>query len=400
MNTDDKQYKKLIRRWFNGEESEEDAYTLHTLLKDNNRLPELIAALEEEYNNLSATGYPEEQARGLAEKIAGIKLPDHESEVKGKLRFLGRWRVAAASVLLVLSVTVYFLATHKRNTGTPATAGNGTEIKPGMQGAVLTLADGSQILLDTIQNSAIAMQGGVSARVTNGVLVYEGTGNEIVYNTISTPKGRQYHLTLPDGSGIWLNAASSIRFPTSFSGPERQTEITGEVYFEIAASSGKPFSVNVSNKALVQVLGTHFNINSYENEENIAATLLEGSILASPGRNKSAADVVLRAGQQALIARMPAGNGQTGIKVVNDADIEKVMAWKNGLFNFNGASLAEVMKELERWYDIEVVYEQGIPEKRMTGKMTKDISLDGLLVGLKELGINCRLEGRKLIVLP
>ncbi len=169
-----------------------------------------------------------------------------------------------------------------------------------------------------------------------------------------------------------------------------------EAYFEVAANKAQPFIVEVDDRAVVQVLGTHFNIQAYANEAQIATTLLEGSVLTAPGMQITPAAMHLRPGQQALLSR----KGDGGMKLVKNADIDKVMAWKNGLFNFNGATLEEVMKQLERWYDIEVMYENGIPERKLTGKMTKDIPLEGLLLGLKELGIHCRLEGRKLIVLP
>lgn len=391
MHTDDTRYKALIRRWFNGDESDDDARELHALLQDADRQPELMAALGEEFGSLSATEFPEEKAKALAEKITGSPA----METKGKVRFLHGWRLAAASVALVLGVAAYFWTARENDKGTPASEAV-TVIQPGRQGALLTLADGSQVSLDSVQNGTLALQGGVAARVVNGVLVYEGEGNEIVYNTISTPKGRQYHITLPDGSGIWLNAASSIRYPTSFAGAAREVAITGEVYFDVAPHKAKPFTVLAGGKARVQVLGTQFNINAYENEPYLAATLLEGKIRTIPGRDAAAAGVMLRPGQQAQIS----GTSSSDVKVADNADIEKVMAWKNGLFNFNGASLAEVMQQLERWYDIEVVYENGIPEKKMMGKMTRDIPLEGLLVGLKQLGVNCRLEGRKLIVTP
>ncbi|WP_295116943.1 FecR family protein [uncultured Chitinophaga sp.] len=393
MQTENQQYKNLVKQWFNGTESDDEAHALHTCLQDSARLPELISALEQEYNSLSAGDYPEQQALELAEKIIGPA----EKE-KGKRRSLNTWWAAAASLLLVAGAAVYFLASHNRPAGT-ISDGKVAAIQPGRQGAVLTLADGSQVSLDSVQNATISLQGGVTAKVINGVLVYEGAGDKVVYNTISTAKGRQYRVTLPDGSGIWLNAASSIRYPTSFSGAARQVEITGEAYFEIAENADKPFMVEVNKKAIVQVLGTNFNINAYDNEPQIAATLLEGSILAAPVQNKAAV-VKLRPGQQALMVSGRAAGEPPVVKMLNVADMEKVVAWKNGLFNFNGASLAEVMKQLERWYDIEVIYEKSIPEKRLMGKMTKDISLEGLLIGLKELGVNCRLEGRKLIILP
>jgi ferric-dicitrate binding protein FerR (iron transport regulator) len=242
---------------------------------------------------------------------------------------------------------------------------------------------------------------------------------------VHTPKGRQFSLLLPDGTQVWLNAASSIRYPTTFTEGQRRVEVSGEVYFEIARNTKMPFRASVNNKAEVEVLGTHFNVNAYENEEYINTTLLEGSIkvqaggAAQPGNNDSSqvaspdrpdphpaqpSSVILKPGQQALMqvgeTTQPAMKAQPGITVV-DADIDQVMAWKNGAFNFNGASLEEVMRQLERWYDIEVIYEKGVPDIRIGGELSRDVSLAGLLKGLKESKVRFRIEeGHRLVVLP
>lgn len=304
------------------------------------------------------------------------------------IHFLKRWW--AAAILLVALCTGVYLWQNKRTTSPIAVNKTATSIQPGQAGAILTLADGSQVLLDTVKNATIALQGGVTAKVIEGTLVYEGTGNEVVYNTMSTPKGRQYHVTLPDGSGVWLNAASSIRFPTAFVGKERRVEITGEAYFEVKKGI-TPFIVSADNRATIQVLGTHFNVNSYNNEARLNVTLLEGSV----GVSNSNGRVVIKPGEQAQIEE-----GEENIHVVKGTDVDKVIAWKNGLFNFEGATLKEVMRELERWYDIEVVYEKDIPEIEAMGKISRGISLNNLLAGFKELGVHYRLEGRKLIIMP
>lgn len=310
-----------------------------------------------------------------------------------KMRF-GYWWAAAA--VLLLSIAGYWWIDHNLHAPPVETAKN-KEIAPGKEGAILTLANGSQLLLDTFTNGMVALQGGATARVINGALVYESTGSsEVVWNTISVPRGRQYHLTLSDGTVVWLNAASTIRYPVQFTGSTREVRITGEVYMEAASDAGRPFRVNVNDKAAVDVLGTAFNINAYDNENIIATTLIEGKIKVFNTTSQGIPSKLLLPGQQARIAHTNA----SPVNVISDVDVEKVMAWKNGLFNFNGASLEQVMKQLERWYDIEVVYEQGIPEKKLIGKMTKDVTLNGLLIGLKELDIHYRLENRKLVILP
>lgn len=298
---------------------------------------------------------------------------------------------AAASVVLFIA-GAYFLRNMEHNKPAPGITGS-SKINPGREGAILTLADGSRVQLDTVQNAIIHLEGGGTAKVVDGALVYEGESGTPSYNTMTTPKGRQFHLTLPDGTGVWLNSASSIRFPTAFSTGERKVEITGEAYFEVAASASKPFKVQVNQQASITVLGTHFNINAYTNEAHIAATLLEGSIEIS---NSSDA-IRLRPGQQGQITNSSREVGKD-IKVVNDVHIENVVAWKNGLFHFEHASLAEIMRQLERWYDIEVVYETSVPRIALKGEITRDVPLDQLLTALKKMGVHYKLEGRQLTI--
>ncbi|MGN6416662.1 MAG: FecR family protein [Pseudobacter sp.] len=300
------------------------------------------------------------------------------------ISFLRRYRIAVAVLLLMVAGTVIWLGSGKE-TEQPVVVAE--QVQPGKEGAVLTLADGSSVLLDTIRNGVVARQDGSIARIVNGALVYEGKGAGIIYNTMRTPRGRQYMLTLPDGSKVWLNAASSIRYPVAFNADERKVEISGEAYFEVVPDKRVPFRVQVDQRATVEVLGTSFNINSYSNEPAISATLLEGSVRV---RNQQAASVVLKPGEQAQL--------REGIKLVKGADLEKVMAWKNGLFNFYGASIEEVMRQLERWYDIEVDYENGIPAATFWGEITRGVSLNDLLNELQKMGIQFKLEGRKLTV--
>lgn len=298
----------------------------------------------------------------------------------------GWW--AAAAVLLLLAVVTYFWKNSPRHTDIAISA-PAKDIPSGKNGAILTLANGSQISLDTFKNAIVALQGGVTAKVVNGALVYEGKGDAVAYNTMRTPKGRQFMVTLPDGTQVWLNAASSIRYPTSFTGKHRSVEVTGEAYFEVAKHSEKPFSVHVNGKAEVAVLGTHFNINAYDNEKSIHTTLLEGSVKVST--KQSASQVILKPGEQAEL------NGT--IKINKNIDIEKIMAWKNGLIYFEGATFDEIMRQLERWYDIEVVYENNkIPNKRLGGKMTRGVPLNILLKQLSGMGIRCKLNERTLMI--
>ena len=311
------------------------------------------------------------------------------------VRISRQWLVAA-SVLLIAGMAAYWLLDDKKKMEKNGTVQQLAIVAPGKDGAILTLADGSQVSLDSVQNATIALQDGVTARVTDGRLVYEGKGNEVEYNTISTPRGRKYHVTLPDGTEVWLNAASSIRYPTVFTGTERVVDVTGEAYFEVVKNAKMPFRAMVSNIAKVEVLGTHFNVNAYENEASINTTLLEGSVRVN--------GTTIKPGQQAQVATGLSAGDQTvssqRVSVINDADVDNVMAWKNGFINFEGVGFDAIMRQLERWYDIEVVYENNIvPATRLAGKMTRGVSLNGLLKNLEALDVHYRLDGRKLIIL-
>lgn len=333
-----------------------------------------------------------------------VPTASHPPLVVHRARSLYRlW--AAASIILALGIGAYLWTT--KNISTTETAK--VNIAPGGEGAILTLADGTQIILDNISNGIIAQQGGATAKVVNGALQYEGKGKDVVYNTMHTPKGRQFSLLLPDGTKVWLNAASSIRYPVVFEGKERKVQLIGEGYFEVMKNAKMPFRVNVNDKAEVEVLGTHFNVNAYENENAISTTLLEGSVSVAssttgfPGNNaqETLSDqlVMLRPGQQAQINQVDQKK-QPGIKVLNNTDLEKVIAWKNGSFNFEDTNLKEAMRQLERWYDIELVYEKDVPDIVLTGEMTRGVTLNDLIEGLKKIGVKVRLEGRKLIIMP
>lgn len=330
-------------------------------------------------------GYQADQWESLADRIL-IQSPLEKPVVQMPVRRKRLYWVAAAVVLAVAIGGTWYATINKPETNT-LTKTELAEVQPGRQGAMLTLADGSQVLLDTIQNGVVALQGGATAKVVNGALIYEGKG-EAVYNTMSTPRGRQFQMTLPDGTQVWLNAASSIRYPTVFTGNERRVEVSGETYFEVARNSRMPFRVSVNNGTDIEVLGTHFNINGYSNESSINATLMQGSIRVKKGDEA----VVIKPGEQARV--------QSRISVEKEVDLDQVMAWKNGLFNFNGSKLEVVMRQIERWYEIEVVYEKGVPNITVGGEMTKDIPLKGLMIVLEKLDVHYRMEGRKLIILP
>lgn len=266
------------------------------------------------------------------------------------------------------------------------------DVSPGGDKAILTLADGSTIVLDEAKNGELAEQGNSKIIKLDGKLSYDAVNKnpkEVVYNTISTPNGGQYRLELADGSLVWLNATSSIYFPTTFIGKERRIEITGEAYFEIAKNREMPFVVAV-NGAEVQVLGTHFNINAYNDEDNVKTTLLEGSVKFVSGDNSN----ILKPGQQLQLAK----NG--ALNVANDVNVDEVVAWKNGLFAFENATIEKVMRQFSRWYDVEIEY-RGKTDDLFIAEMRRNIKLSDALRALELTGkVKFDIEGKKIIVMP
>ena len=380
-----------MARYAEGNLSEEERAHLTEMLRSSAHQEELAALLESDW------AFWEALDLDLPERYAGVKkgvfaqLQAEEAVVSTApvlkvIPLYRRWW-AVASMLLLFAAGGYFMTTFTTDNIPDVVEVGPPMIAPGQEGAVLTLADGAQVLLDTIASGTVALQNGVTAKVVDGALVYEGKGNAVVFNTMSTPKGRQFQLTLPDGTKVWLNAASTIRYPTAFSGAERKVDITGEAYFEVKKDK-IPFVVNADDRAEITVLGTHFNVNSYSNEESLATTLLEGSVRVRKGNKNK----LIRPGEQALVT--------TDVEVVRDVNTAQVVAWKEGLFDFDGASLEQVMRQLERWYDIEVVYKGKVPNITFWGGITKDLALADLLTGLKRSEVNFKIEGRQLIVLP
>jgi len=320
-----------------------------------------------------------------------------------RIHFLKRtWLRYAAAVIIMLGAGAYLWTINHK---TDRTLVNGNkqlqaDIPPGGERAILTLADGRSIALDSAAHGQIGDQGGVKVlKMGNGQIAYDLRGlhsKEVMWNTVSTPKGGQYQVTLPDGTRVWLNASSSITFPTAFVAGQRHVKITGEIYFEVEKNKQQPFFVDVEGRSSVQVLGTSFNINSYGDDDNIKTTLLEGSVKvieSSDSESDHSQSVVLKPGQQAAL------KSTTGTFVVTSPDIEQILAWKNGIFDFTGADLKSVMKQLERWYDIKVQYNGSVPKMTFEGKMYRNVNFSGVLEMLNTMDVKFRMEGKTLIVL-
>jgi transmembrane sensor len=305
------------------------------------------------------------------------------------------WFRVAAAVLLFAASTITYIVYSK--TDKPQVIAESKplvhDIAPGGDKAILQLADGSTMILESTPNDSILKQGHTNVVKKNGLLAYNavnGNSTEILFNTVTTPRGGQFQLVLADGSKVWLNAASSIRFPTAFAGKQRKVEITGEAYFEIAKNASMPFIVVVDGKSEVEVLGTHFNINSYADEATINTTLLEGSVnVKSNGESK-----IITPGQQTQV------NSKGQIVLNKEPDIEQVMAWKNGLFNFKGESIENIMRQLARWYDFSIQYENPVTEKFYV-KMNRNTNISNIFKILETTGgVHFKIEGKKITVKP
>lgn len=347
---------------------------------------DILLRLEQEYwEKEPLVAMEEEEAENF---LSGIL--DGRQPVIRKLHW--KQLVAAASVLLLLAAGGYFMLFNKsvNKTKTPLSQEQRfrNDVNPGKYSARLMLADGSIIILDSAATGELATQGNTSVIHQGNRLIYEerAGAKEVLYNTITTAKAEIYATELSDGTKVWLNAASSIHFPVSFNDKERRVEITGEAYFEVAKDVSRRFTV-VVNGAEVEVLGTHFNINAYTNESAVRTTLLEGKVRVS-GKGTVA---MLKPGQQARLA--------AGLEVIDHVDLENVMAWRNGRFYFNNSNMEAIMREVERWYDVEVEYQDVVPHL-FVARIPRNVPISELLKLLELTDrVHFKIEGRKIIVM-
>jgi len=401
----------LIQRWTDGSLTAAERSQLAELLEDLNHKDMVINILQRHMMEGNATAaFDEIRFLPLLREVLGAdrwieeinKNAEALNEDEGQNEIVVRpvrrmwmgWRVAAAVLMLALGTALVMMIRRKgtvRDVAEQRISVN--DALPGSDKAILTLADGTKVILDSAHNGILAEQGGTKiVKPENGRVRYDaGAHGEVTENLLVTPRGGKYQVTLPDGTQVWLNAASSMRYPTAFTGRERIVTITGEVYFEVAKETGKAFIVKV-NDLSVEVLGTHFNVNAYTDEVMVRTSLLEGAVRVKDGAGQM---VTLKPGQE---AQTP-GDRQA-MRVVSGIDTAQVMAWKNGLFQFRNTDLASVMRQLARWYDLDVVYEGKIPTDRFDGKIPRDATAAQVLAILQKNQIHFKIEGKKLMVLP
>lgn len=387
---DHQTFSNLLKRYLNEELSQEEASRLLDSLDDASMRREWERAVGELLRDKSAHGQSDPaRMEAVRQRImAGSANPVPQRTVLRRLRPV----LAAAAVLTAIALSIYLMRPSATPPSVAAVEEAPLQVVPGGNKAVLYLAGGKAITLDTVDNGAIASQGAVKViKLDSGQLAYQGAGaqGEVAYNTLATPRGGQFRIILPDGSSVWLNAASSLRFPTTFTGRERVVELSGEAYFEIAKNARMPFRVKVKNMT-VQVLGTHFNVMAYDDESSILTTLLEGAVDVKQGSHT----LKMQPGQQ--VSAHPAGN----MRIQDGVDVDEVVAWKNGYFHFNRESLQGVMRQIGRWYDAEVLYEGDIPDREFGGKIARSSSVKDVLKILELSNVRYRIEGKKIIVTP
>jgi ferric-dicitrate binding protein FerR (iron transport regulator) len=375
----------------------------HCTAAEEQQIAEWYASFEElppyfENENSDAATALKIRAKATIQSIIDKELP-HTSRVR---RIITYSSVAAAILVLITAGFYWMLLKEgvKKNTVAKAPVHiDSANILPGANKAVLTLADGSEVVLDNAANGMLAQQNNVQVvKSKDGELKYQSGNSDgqtaIAYNMLSTPRGGQYKIALPDGSTVWLNAASSIRFPTAFTGNERKVEITGEAYFEVKKNAAMPFIVKMNNGTIVKVLGTHFNVNAYDDEEAVKTTLLEGSVKVSatgPG-SAGSESAILKPGEQISVSH----SSQLSQPIPVQTD--EVMAWKNGLFQFNNVTIETVMRQVARWYDVQVVYERDVSQELFRGKIYRNAEISQLLTILELSGAHFKIQGKKIIV--
>ncbi|MEP7256855.1 MAG: FecR family protein [Flavitalea sp.] len=398
-------FDRYVKREISPDEFDELLIWLHDLNEEETRL--FSAPLKELWEQAKAGQLPSTAHQVNWERVFQQAINNESAPVISieKNKPGNVWLKISAAAVLILSLSAggyWFLANKKTSQQQVVKVSPDIRLPetvlPGNKTATLTLSNGSKILLNDAANGTLAQQGGAKViKLDSGQLMYKAdNASEVVYNLISTPRAAEYQIILPDGSKVWLNASSSLRFPTSFKEKDRRVELTGEGYFEVAKNQGKPFKVKIMRPSEeeggdmeVEALGTHFNIMAYNNEDAIKTTLLEGAVKVSQGSSSS----FLQPGKQALLNRA-SGN----IRVL-PTNVNIAVAWKNGYFYFEKADVKTILRQVGRWYDLDIVYAQTPPDLIFSGKIERNLPLSGILRLLQHSKIHFRIEGKKLTVL-
>lgn len=382
----EKELRSIIKKYVDGKATDQDIHFLelyYDAFENKEELLSTFSATDIEALRLAIK-------KNIAERTQAKQWPVIKS-------MNARSWLAAASIVLLIGLATWvginYFSTSKNTNTHSSIALQQNDVLPGGNRALLTLADGSTIVLDSTNNGTLSMQGAVKViKLNDGKLAYKESGADVsntpvAYNTITTPRGGQYQIELADGTKVWLNAGSSLKYPTAFVADERKVLLTGEGYFEVAKDKSKPFLVT-ANGTNVEVLGTHFNINAYD-YKTAKTTLLEGSVKVGNGDKT----LVIKPGEQAIAS-------DQSMIINKGVNTSEVLAWKNGLFQFNNTDIKTVMKEISLWYDVEVQYPKGVPKDKYWGSIRRDQNLSDVLKVLKESGARFTIEGKTVVVLP
>ena len=354
------EFKELLEKYLDDRITPEERRQLAIALED----PAYAQLLDDTvYGELVGRAYEGEPDEGIRQLIQQ-RLDQEMMPVYTIRRRRYQWAAAAAILALVAGAYVWLQRPAKH----PATPSLIANVIPGANKAVLTLSDGSKVTLDSA-GSRVIQQGTTAIRQKGGQLKYDAphSAAAVQYNTLTTPRGGQFQVTLPDGTQVWLNAASTLHYPTAFTGSERLVEVAGEAYFEVANNASQPFKVKTKGVE-VTVLGTSFNVNAYADEPTIQTTLLKGSVKLSASNNQ----VLLKPGQQATLAT---DNGFN----INEVNPNDAIAWKNGYFLFKNERIESVMRTIARWYDVDVTYQGDVKQQRLGGTVSRYEELEDLL---------------------
>ena len=373
------EFQQLVEKVYQGTASHEEIakYNYYYMLFqtdtewDKNIHGESDLLEEEIYNNINKS-------------ISKKKGPDYKP-----------WGAIAASVIAILAIAIYYSSALKP-IALLTNEGKSIDITPGRDKATLILGNGTEISLEQIANGEVIKQGGAKvSKSKDGLLVYEtlhsDNASSSQFNTIIVPRGGQYKVVLPDGTNVWLNSSSSIRYPTKFDLSERRVELQGEAYFEVVANKNRPFIV-LTEKETVKVLGTEFNVSAYPDDKSSNTTLLGGKVEVSPRTNANLVKV-LRPGQQSIVY-------ESGIRILQ-VDTNEAVAWKNGEFMFNRETIESVMRKIARWYDVDVIYEKPIgPEVKIWGTVSRFDNISEVLKFIERTkAVYFKVEGRKVYVM-
>jgi transmembrane sensor len=386
----------LLHRYYTNAATREEMEEVMTFILASNDDPALMDELFKVWESGDIMQHLQQKV-SYEDKFTGLMEQARQlhKERKSARRIIYLTGIAAAAVLLFVMVGVYFFKAGKQkdNYTTAIAKPLENDITPGTNKAILTLADNSTVVLDSVHTGQLVQQGNTNITKLDSIqLVYNNIDEKpgvVLYNTLTIPKGGQHQLVLADGTRVWLNAASSLRFPTSFQGRNRVVELTGEAYFEVTKDAARPFQVKIKN-TVVEVLGTHFNVNAYEDESNITTTLLEGAVKITKGSESK----LLKPGQQAVVEL-------NGISVTTDQiKTEQAVAWKDNNFSFANSAVEPIMRQLARWYDVDISY-GGKVSDHFTGTIPRNVNVSKVFWSLQQTGsVHFRIEGRKIIVMP